>query len=175
MSKMEQSVINDTSPKTWVVLGNKRGGTTFITQLLGDNGVEIDHCNNGHNEDLDFVRFNESILKEAGGNWNILPSREKIAEAIENNSDRLAALIEKKKAGKEAWGWKDPRQGATIQEFLPYLDDDVYLVCVFRKPLKVGESINRIWPRHSVDFGKRIAQDYYGRILDAAREFIDES
>ena len=168
-------MINDPSRKTWVILGSKRGGTSFLTQVLGDNGVFISHCDNGHNEDLDFVQFNNTILAEAGGNWNNLPAREKIAAAIENNKYELTELIQAKAAGNVSWGWKDPRQGATIEEFLPYLDDDVYLVCVFRKPSKVGKSINREWPQHSVEFGKQIALSYYDRILEAVRKFIDES
>jgi hypothetical protein len=168
---MERPKISDPSPKTWVVVGPKRSGTSFLARVLGDNGVEIAHCGNGHNEDIDFVRFNNMILNEAGGDWNFLPPDEDIAKAVEANRDRLVELIESKKNG-SAWGWKDPRQGAVLKHILPYLDDDVYLVCVFRKPAKVAESINRTWPQHSVEFGKRVALDYYRRILDAVEEFI---
>lgn len=170
--KMETPEISDKSPKTWVVLGSKRGGTSFLAKLLGDNGVKVAHCGNGHNEDIDFVRFNNRILNEAGGDWNFLPSDEAIAEAIEANKDLLVELIESKQDGR-AWGWKDPRQGATIKHVLPYLDDDVYLVCVFRKPDKVAESIHRTWPQHSVEFGRGVVLDYYRRILDAVEVFIN--
>lgn len=169
-SIMEHPEINDTSMKTWVILGSKRGGTSFLAQVLGENGVEFDICGNGHNEDLDFVTLNNIILMEAGGDWNNLPEDERIEEAVTDNEDRLMEILEAKKD--DAWGWKDPRQGATIKHFLPYLEDDVYLVCVFRKPQKVGESINRVWPQHSVEFGKKLAVDYYKRILGAVEEFI---
>ena len=169
--KMEHPGISDPSSKVWVILGSKRGGTSFLAQVLGENGIEIAHCGNGHNEDLDFVQFNEAVLREAGGDWNRLPAREKVAAAVETHGERLEALIAAKSNGK-AWGWKDPRQGATIEHFLPYLDGDVYLVCVFRRPDRVAESIHRIWPQHSVERGKEIALDYYERIQDAIKEFI---
>jgi len=165
----EYSEVTDTSPKTFVILGSKRGGTSFLAQCLGTNGVHIESCGNGHNEDLAFVDFNDKILKEAGGDWNNLPDDDKIAEAIDNHKAELLELLKK---GRKMWGWKDPRQGATIKHFLPYSKDDVYLVCIFRKPKKVAESMQRVWGR-SLEKGERIAKDYYKRIVAAIKEFAE--
>ena len=169
---MEHPPITDDSPKTWIIIGSKRGGTSFLAQVLGENGVTIAHCDNGHNEDLDFVRFNEKILKEAGGDWNNLPSDENIAEAVRNHEDELVAMIGDKKT-KGSWGWKDPRQGATVKNFYPYLEDDVYLVCVFRRPDKAAESMNRTWPQHSLEYSEKVIRSYYSRILEAIGDFIE--
>lgn len=172
---MEKSPITDQSPKTWVILGSKRGGTSFLAQVLGENGVTIAHCDNGHNEDLDFVRFNEKILFEAGGDWNDLPSDDAIAAAVENHHDELVHLLKSKRAGavSGSWGWKDPRQVATIKHFLPYLEDDVYMVVVLRRPDKAAESMNRIWPQYSTVYCRKVIGDYYKRILDAFKAFVD--
>ena len=169
--QMEHPEITDHSPKVFVVLGSKRGGTSFLAQVLGENGVHFDICGNGHNEDLDFVKFNNAVLETAGGDWNDLPPDEAVAEAVEEHGVWLNNLVHRKAQDRAMWGWKDPRQGATIKHILPYLEDDVYLVCVFRKPDKVAESMGRIWGRpHDVD--RRIVMDYYRRIIDGVRAFI---
>jgi len=167
---MEHPPITDTSPKTWIIVGSKRGGTSFLAQVLGENGVKIEHCGNGHNEDLEFVHFNEKILHEAGGDWNDLPSESAIAARIHWHEEELIKLIESKKTN--SWGWKDPRQGATVKHFFPYLEDDVYLVCVFRRPDKAAESMHRTWPRHSLSYCRSVINSYYAKILEAIEEFI---
>lgn len=170
---MEHPPITDKSPKTWVVVGTKRGATSFLAQILGENGVSIDTCDNGHNEDLDFVKFNNMILAEAGGDWNRLPADDAIAGAVAAHASELQQLLSSKAEGKAAWGWKDPRQGATLKHFLPYLDEDVYIVCVFRKPAKAASSMHRTWPQHSLEFCREVVDSYYERILGALQEFIN--
>lgn len=169
MGVMEHPPITDKSPKTYVIVGTKRSGTSFLAQVLGENGVDIATCGNGHNEDLDFVQFSEKILKEAGGDWNDLPPAQEIAKAVHRNSTELIALLKSKKT--MAWGWKDPRVGAMIEYFLPYLEDDVYLVCVFRKPAIAAASMHRTWPKHSLEFCLKVITDYQHRSLDAIEEF----
>lgn len=171
---MEHPPITDKSPKTWIIIGSKRGGTSFLAQVLGENGVKIEHCGNGHNEDIDFVNFNNMILKEAGGDWNELPSESAIAARIHWHQEELIKLLETKRTG-ESWGWKDPRQGATIKHFYPYLDDfddDIYLVCVFRRPDKAAASMHRTWPQHSLEYSEKVIRSYYTKILEAIRGFI---
>ena len=168
---MEHPPITDTSPKTWIIIGSKRGGTSFLAQVLGENEVKIEHCGHGHNEDLDFVKFNDKVLKEAGGDWNNLPSDKAIAQAVDNYKDELIALIKSKKTS-GAWGWKDPRQGATIKHFYQYLEDDVYLVCVFRRPDKAAESMRRTWPQHNLEYCRSVINSYYIKILEAIEEFV---
>jgi hypothetical protein len=168
---MEKVVKTDKSQKTWVILGTKRGGTSFLAQILGENGVKIDTCGNGHNEDIDFVMLNVMILKDAGGDWNNLAPDEAIGEAVKKHEDHLKQIIADKKASGQDWGWKDPRQGATLKHILPYLDDDVYIVAVFRKPEIAAKSMQRTWPQHSLEFCRKVIDDYYERILDALEEF----
>ena len=51
---MESSPVSDASPKTYVVLGCRRAGTSFVAEALGRLGIHFDVCGNGHNEDVDF-------------------------------------------------------------------------------------------------------------------------
>jgi len=166
---MEYPEIIDTTPKTFVILGCKRGGTSFIAQILGDNGVDIKTCDNGHNEDIGFTKLNNKILNEAGGDWDNIPSKGKLEKAVKNNEKEIKELLAKRKT--RMWGWKDPRQAALIEYYLPYLEDDVYLVCVFRKPDMVAKSMNRIW-NTDIKEGKKLAKVYYERLIDGIKKFI---
>jgi len=137
---------------------------------LGQSGVTFEVCGNGHNEDAEFCALNNKVLKAAGGDWSELPTEDRIEAEVIAHEDAYRALIgERSKA--QRWGWKDPRQGATIRAMLPWLEDDVYLVCVFRKPERVAESMHRTWGTPRAE-GRRIYNDYCRRILGAVREFV---
>lgn len=171
MKFMEHPEINDHSPKTWAILGPTRTGTSFLAQVLGENGVDIENCGNGHNEDIDFVKFNDMILKEAGGDWRNLPPDEAIAKAVQNHEEEIIALIKRKQ--KKVWGFKDPRTIFTIRHWLKHLgDDDVYLVAVFRHPDHAAASMNKIWPHRSVEKSREYVVEAYRRTLEAIEEFI---
>jgi hypothetical protein len=157
--------------KTYVILGCKRSGTSILAKALGEQeDIDIEVCGNGHNEDLDFVLLNDDILREAGGNWNNLPDETLIKQQTKRFGTRIRNLLKKK--AKDKWGWKDPRQGATIEYFLPYMDGDIYLFCAFRKPEKVAESMFKVWgiPHER---GLEIARDYNSRIIKAVKEFTN--
>jgi hypothetical protein len=49
----------------------------------------------------------------------------------------------------------------------------VYLVCVFRRPDKAAESMNRTWPQHSLEYSEKVIRSYYSRILEAIGDFIE--
>lgn len=167
---MEFSEVTDTTDKTYIVIGAKRSGTSFLTKALGEQGIDFDICGNGHNEDLEFVRFNQKILTEAGGDWNNLPDDSKIKKVFDKYRNELRNLLRRKK--KRSWGWKDPRQGATIKHFLPYLEDDVYLVCIFRRPERVADSYTRIWNSRREE-ALETTREYNKRIIEAIKEFCD--
>lgn len=173
MGEMDHVVKTDLSQKTWVILGAKRTGTSFLAELLGNNGIEIATCGNLHNEDLDFVMLNDLILHSVGGDWNNLPPDELIGVSVKAHEQEIKALIASKKESGRDWGWKCPRQGATIKYILPYLDDDVYLVAVFRKPDIAARSMQRTWAHmgYSFDFCRKAITDMQARIIDALGEF----
>ena len=120
---MESSpAADDPDQKVYVVLGCRRPGTSFLAEALGNAGVVFRTCGNGHNEDGVFCVLNDAVLGEAGGDWSELPPDDRIAEAVAAYETEYRSLIEERaQAGR--WGWKDPRQGATIQ----YLNDQTHL------------------------------------------------
>ena len=168
---MESSPVADESPKTHVILGCKRAGTSFVAEALGRAGIAFETCGNGHNEDAAFCDLNDAILADAGGDWNELPADDRVASAVAAREREYRALIAERAGRARRWGWKDPRQGAIIQHVLPWLDGDVYLVCVFRRPRRVAESMHRTWGTPHAE-GRRVYNDYCRRILNAVREFV---
>ena len=155
--------ITDKSPKTYIVLGMHQGGTSIISKALNDQGIDMGiGGNNGTYEDNEFVQLNNEILARSGGSW--LEPPKKIKPHV-----GAAKLINKRK--KDFWGWKDPRTVLALDAYTPYLKDDVYLVCVFRKPKKVSESLNKRskHPRNSLELTK----EHYRKIIEHIQEFAD--
>lgn len=163
--------IKDKSPKTYVVLGAHQGGTSIISKAL--HGVpDIDMGigqNEGTYEDNTFVQINNNIIRRAGGVWYDPPAVEHVKNVAKGFSGQISSLINSKK--KPFWGWKDPRTALTWDAYKGHLSDDVYLVCVFRKPDKVGESLSRRSnPKVS---GKELSKEYYRRIIDIIKDFAE--
>lgn len=160
--------ITDKSPKTYIVLGMHQGGTSIISKALHDQGVDMGAADESVYERIPFVRMNETLLTIAGGSWMYPPPIQRIKDAGKHREGDIKALLQKNK--RDFWGFKDPRSGATIHAYLPYLEDDTYLVCIFRKPEKVAESIQRKGHTNK-EHALKIAKEYYARILDAVKEF----
>lgn len=166
--------------KTYVVLGMHRSATSFIARLLSEAGVDMgspeklmgsnEWNENGHFENVQFQIVNNDILREAGGNWENPPSEEAVRISLAANQDRIKEIIEENEG--PMWGWKDPRTCLTGEGYLPHLDGDVYLICCFRKPLKVAESLQR---RNGFGMleGEHLARQYNRRLLQLIRKFLD--
>ena len=155
-------------PKTYIVLGVHRGGTSFLANALKRAGVTLGGSQ-PHFEDDDFVQLNKKILEAAGGPgaWRNPPSEAAIEAAVQARKDEIVELLRRKKCAFR--GWKDPRQALTILNYLPYLEDDVYLVCIFRKPELIETSHECPW---SQGVAIERAREYYRRIIHAVEEFV---
>jgi len=111
----------DTGPV--IVFGMHRAGTSLVANILdkvgvsmGDKFLSPDGLNpNGYYEDEDFLWINKGILEHAGGVWYSPPSVENIKETGVKFREAIHTTVEKKKAkaGKNLWGWKDPRMCLT--------------------------------------------------------------
>ena len=82
-------------PRTFVVLGVHRSGTSFLSKALMDAGVKI-AGGPIHYEDIDFVRLNMSIIQGAGGIWRNPPNRESLLESGNRHTNEIKALLYKK-------------------------------------------------------------------------------
>lgn len=169
--------------KVYVVLGAGRSGTSFISKALHEQGVDMgkdyfvttaDYYDKQQvlYENTDFEAMNKELIKKAKGDWRNPPDEELLRQVGVEHRDRLKKLIEKHQS--EYWGWKDPRTSMTAGAYLPLVDtyeDDVYLVCVFRKPDKVARSLER-WHGMKKESGVLLAREYARRILGTVRKFM---
>ncbi len=94
-------------------------------------------------ENRSFLRLNDAILKELGGSWDHPPRKD--ASGWENEPSlhhlrKRAGELAWRFAGREPWGWKDPRNCLTLPLWRKLLPQMKVLICV-RNPLAVAESL----------------------------------
>jgi hypothetical protein len=150
------------------VLGMSRSGTSLTMRMLSLAGVylgpeedllggELSHIPaedrdnaraanpDGFWEHYRLMRLNERILRRFGGNWReppTFPEGWETSERLDAERDEARALIEETFAGRELWGWKDPRNSLTLpfwQALIPALR---HVICL-RNPLDVARSLER--------------------------------
>lgn len=120
--------------KILIVTGMHRSGTSVITQWLkkcglhvGDNLMGAGTGNDdGHYEDLDFLRAHEAILKahrlSDKGYTNPL------TQLTETQKDRLKDIVSYKNNFNLQWGWKDPRTCLFLDAYRAFIPGAFYFV-----------------------------------------------
>jgi GT2 family glycosyltransferase/glycosyltransferase involved in cell wall biosynthesis len=173
---MSNSKENSKSQAAICIAGAHRSGTSMVTRLLHQCGLDLGpesdlmpaQADNpdGFWEHLRFVGLNDEILNSLGGAWDLPPKLD------ENFADkRLDPLREKARAlvhqfdETKIWGWKDPRNSLTWpfwKDVLPSLKT----LIVVRNPLEVASSMRK---RNgtSYAFGLRLWEIYNRRLLNA--------
>lgn len=160
--------MKSSATKTIIILGMHRSGTSMVAGVLNILGVNMgknligpDWSNPlGHFENIEFVRLNDEILKEAGGSWDNPPKREEILTQKGKFSLQIKNLIEKEKS--EIWGWKDPRTSLTIELYLPYLENPYFIVC-YRDSEKIAHSLEKR-NKMKIEKGMKLSEVYNSRI-----------
>lgn len=147
------------------VAGMHRSGTSLVTNALRLCGLylgperdllEIRVGNpEGHWENRRFVAVNDAVLARLGGWWAGPPATSSYERGGDLGAEKeAAARLLREFAGREWWGWKDPRNCLTLpfwQEFFPGMKT---VICL-RHPLEVVRSLERRgealvranWPR----------------------------
>jgi len=140
-----------------------RSGTSLVANLLGRSGLHLGEEQDllpasvdnteGYWENRKFVLLNDEILLELGGAWDF-PSQAPEGWPHEErfNSLRLKAeIVLEEFAGREPWGWKDPRTSLTLP-FWQSLDgivmpfwmgrgQNLRTILCLRDPLEVFQSL----------------------------------
>ena len=164
----------DRDAKVYIVLGGHRQGTSFLSRVLRQSGVKMKGGPHQF-EDGDFVALNAKIIQAAGGTWRDPPGSDELLEAGGLHEIEIAELLQEKRDwGGSFWGWKDPRQPLTIRSYMPALKamhDDVYLICIFRKPARAIASLQRIRQASERQAQKMITR-YAEEIIAAIREWV---
>jgi hypothetical protein len=163
--------ITDPTPKRYFVLGCPESATSFIAKALQDQGVEMGY--KGKNEwcmeDPTVVAANNSSL-----NWY---DRDLLNPPFLNNGTRTNPthhihfnpyLIEWYRAlDLPLAGAKDPRFAFTFHTLAPELNNDDYLIAVFRKPSKIAKG----WAKR---LNRRIDQQLLNLIWHYQQSTIDQ-
>jgi len=155
--------IKDKQNKTYVILGAPHSGTSFLAKALRDAGVDIGTDLYKY-QDRDIVKLNYTILKKAGGGPYNPPSERSILATNYNHHIKNAI----KRRQKKFWGWKEPTTSLTIKKYLPHLEEDVYLICIFRKPESLVKSYEG---REGGRITKKLIDRYNKSILSALKKF----
>lgn len=98
--------------KTFVVMGNYRGGTTAVTSILIKAGIYMGEKTHGNCEDPDFKTEDITAM----------------GKTIRERNDQY-----------EYWGWKNPSSYKYIEQLIPFLQRP-QLVIVLRDPVAMMES-----------------------------------
>lgn len=118
-----------------VVTGMHRSGTSLISHWLHDCGLQIGESlleggrgnEEGHFEDLEFLKIHEEILTRKGADaaglhppFDIVPTRYEKA--------KMQAIISVKNTSFTQWGWKEPRTCLFLRTYTELLPNAKYLV-----------------------------------------------
>ncbi len=123
----------------------------------------------GHYEDVRFVKMNDRLLAAAGGSWHCPPARSALMSVAERFNEPIRALVGRASAGKQFWGFKDPRTTLTVELYLPHLSQP-HFICCFRDPEEVARSL-RSRNGFSLERGRRLAGVYNQRLLEFLHRF----
>ncbi len=158
-----------------ILAGAHRSGTSLVTRLLDQAGLFVGHELEENHEALFFLGLNQWVLSNAGAMWDRpLPAVELLghAEARAAVADYLERSLNSTRARKflgprrflstrnprrlrEPWGWKDPRNTATLPFWLD-LFPDARVVVVDRHGVDVAASLharfNRVWPERIASY-----------------------
>lgn len=166
--------------KVFIVLGCHRSGTSIVAKALHEQGIDMgkhkllkanEFNKLGHYENVEISSLNQRIHKKAGGSWERPAPKEKIDDVAKGFEDEIKDAIGKNKSS--FWGWKDPRNALIVENFLPFLEGDVYLVCVFRHPISVAQSIARR-QRNQNNWNSYLGlvAEYNKRIINTIKKFV---
>jgi hypothetical protein len=124
------------TPKTIVICGMHRSGTSLATQWLYRSGLFVGDrlfppgpANpDGHFEDMDFLELHEKFLAKRK-----FPKTGFISDNIVLTRDEkkeIETLIEKKKREHNQWGWKEPRTCLFLDVYRDILQEACYFIIV---------------------------------------------
>lgn len=122
--KRESAIITKGEPKTegprtYVVFGTMRGGTTMISGVMQGLGIFMgDHIDENNQESADFS--NKPI-------------------------EHMRETIERQNLHHQIWGWKFPNAADYLDHIWPQLRN-IHMICVFRDCVANGQGLNRWHP-----------------------------
>jgi hypothetical protein len=160
-----------------LIAGMHRSNSSILSLMLGACGVDLgppsedfppkDGDNpDGYGENVPLVKMNAAVLKALGGAWNAPPPAppDWFADRRLRRVRRKAEAILARRAAREPWGWKDPRNCLTAPFWRSIASIDKFLIPL-RHPLEVAESL-QIGRGIAIGDGLRLWEIYNRRIID---------
>lgn len=136
----------------FIILGMHRSGTSLAASIfhaigisMGSRLLKADELNPyGYFEDLDFLELNKSILLDAKGTWFNPPNAIDLQTSGKKFRGEIQTILtdKRRKAGRNHWGWKDPRTCLTIRSYIPEIQQ-TKLVVVVRNPSDIKKSLEK--------------------------------
>lgn len=156
--------------KVIIVLGMHRSGTSCLTGLLQQAGVELGdvvkkapHNEKGNRENLDIRALNENVLLHSNGSWNSPPHHLTWNKKHQHERNEII----KRYSDKAVWGFKDPRTLYTLPLWQDGLKNaEVRYIGTFRHPLSVAKSLNARQADLPIEKGVELWQSYNKQLLE---------
>jgi hypothetical protein len=157
-------------PKTVLILGMHRSGTSCLAGSLQEAGLYLGEVNTaaphnakGNRESLAIMALQDDLLRANGGDWDAPPAT--VIWSAEHRARRDAIIATY--PTDRIWGFKDPRTLITLDGWLEALPS-VRCVGTFRHPLAVAASLHA---RNGVPIEKSLAlwSTYNCLLLDYQR------
>jgi len=115
-------------PKTIVVLGAARGGTSMVAGLVRMLGIDMgERLDPPTNEDLDFIEGREPLIAITDSKH---PEHTPVLE-------RLLGIVNARNQKHGDWGWKDPLAFVYVAPLIPFLRNPHFVV-IFRDLFSVS-------------------------------------
>ncbi|MBU3004206.1 sulfotransferase [Paraglaciecola arctica] len=152
-----------------IVLGMHRSGTSMLSKLLINLGVDMGDGNHvgsisnvdGHNEDTEMRVINEAILSTLKSTWDDPPKKEDIAHIEDFICKQYTEFVDKRGG---LWGVKDPRLSLFASELDKVLTNPKYIF-ILRNEDSVAKSLN-VRDGMSIDKAKKLKCKYDEYIVD---------
>ncbi len=154
---------------TLIIAGMHRSGTSLISNWLNRCGLQIGETlmgaapsnQEGHFEDLEFLKLHEEILTDNHLPHTGLIDEHHIPVSI-YHKEKLKSVISVKNRLHSQWGWKDPRTCLFLDTYKELLPDAKYLVITRDYHAVVSSLLQR-------DFRdierKYLARKYFPRLI----------
>jgi hypothetical protein len=135
-----------TKPRTILVLGMHRSGTSWLTRVVNLSGASLGGAvagpnpwnQTGHWESVDGILINDLILSLSGGAWDQPPDHFYCDGLLRWKMKRFLGRLH----GDGTAIWKDPRTVLTFPLWKPLLHRHSILA-IFRHPMSVAQSLQR--------------------------------
>jgi hypothetical protein len=161
--------------RTLIIAGMHRSGTSLITNWLNQCGLQLGENmlgpntgnDEGHFEDIEFLKLHEEILSD-----NHLPAtgltQEHNISVSPYHREKLKGVIKIKNKLYKQWGWKDPRTCLFLDTYKELLPDARYLIIIRDYRAVVSSLLKRDFKNidkiyNSRKFLPRMAWTYFRR------------